>query len=257
MKVQIISDIHLDYNELSDFDYFIIPSADILLILGDISSLHINIYDKFLDFCSNNWKYIIFISGNHEYYTPSSNPKTFKEIDLHINEITKKYTNIYYLNRDYVEIEGYVFLGTTLWSNVNTKDAQDMNDYNLCYYNQENNGRRYKLNTSNVRKEYKDNVAWLKNKVKDFKDKKIIILTHHVPFLYNYHDDKNPNTAYCSDLIKDFTEYKNINYWFCGHSHEKIEYRLEHIKVISNPLGYISHENTNNLDEIKKCIIDI
>lgn len=237
MKIQIISDMHIDFNEFEIFNNILVPSADILLILGDIGSAYTDNYEDFLDYCSENWKYTIFVSGNHEYYMLSSKIKTFQEIDLYIKGLSKRYTNIYYLNKDYVEISNYIFLGTTLWSNVNEEDSKYMNDYSCCYYNQNNN-----LTRNDVIKEYKNNVKWLKSKIEEFKDKKIIILTHHLPFLYIEEFEEKPNTAYCSDLLKEFVDYKNIIYWFCGHIHEKINYKLEHIKVLSNPLGY------NNID---------
>ena len=71
MQIQIASDLHIEYiNQPIDVDDFIKPVAPILVLAGDIGSLYL--YDqlhKFLSDLSNKFKHILYIPGNHEFYT--------------------------------------------------------------------------------------------------------------------------------------------------------------------------------------------
>ena len=64
MKLVLISDTHGQHHNLS------LPKGDVLIHAGDISQrgLHTEVTD-FLDwFSSQEYKYKIFIAGNHDYY---------------------------------------------------------------------------------------------------------------------------------------------------------------------------------------------
>lgn len=271
MKVQIASDIHLEINKKNnskneDYTKILIPNADILFLLGDIGNPNTIIYNNFLTYCSENWKQVYLISGNHEYY----NHHTIEENNNCIKNITKKFNNVKFLNREYVEIEDdsskdeYLILGLTLWSDVSYGVANYMNDYKRIYYYKLPCGRRMKITSNNIKKEYKDNLDWLietiqKINTQNIMNKKIIILSHHIPFIFNYSINQVLNSAYCSDTIeqlKNLNLTNNIKFWCVGHIHTKINQIVENINVISNPLGYIG-DDSNNIEEFKKFVIEI
>lgn len=72
MKIQYASDLHLEFGENSKWlkDNPLIPSADILVLAGDIGYLGDAIYrtHPFWDWASQNYKQVIVVPGNHELY---------------------------------------------------------------------------------------------------------------------------------------------------------------------------------------------
>ena len=72
-KIQIVSDIHIEYKkeELNPLDFFT-PSAPYLILAGDIGSFYK--YDQLKDFLQKTCKlfdHVIYVLGNHEYYKTS------------------------------------------------------------------------------------------------------------------------------------------------------------------------------------------
>lgn len=71
MKFQFISDIHLESRKKIPIIEKI-KDIDNLFLLGDIGIPGTDIYVKFMDWCSKNYKNVFIIYGNHEYYNKNS-----------------------------------------------------------------------------------------------------------------------------------------------------------------------------------------
>jgi len=99
MKLVLISDTHGQHRNLS------LPKGDVLIHAGDISQrgLHTEVTD-FLDwFSSQEYKYKIFIAGNHDFYFEDLSKEI---VDLLIPD------DVIYLNDSGIEIEGIHFYGS-------------------------------------------------------------------------------------------------------------------------------------------------
>jgi len=71
MRLQIASDLHLEFPENRDFIALnpLQVAGDILLLAGDIVPLlHIDRYRDFLDLIADNYEHTYWVPGNHEYY---------------------------------------------------------------------------------------------------------------------------------------------------------------------------------------------
>ena len=100
MKVQIVSDIHL---ELDDTNFELEPISDYLFLAGDIGILHIEKYKQFLKYVSNNWKLIFYVLGNHEYY---NHKKHINKRNSEYKEyISSNHNNIIILDRDIYKLD--------------------------------------------------------------------------------------------------------------------------------------------------------
>ena len=69
---QIASDLHIEYknNDVHDPLNYIIPSAEVLILAGDIGSFYKHHQLKsFLKRLCEYFQAVIYIPGNHEYYT--------------------------------------------------------------------------------------------------------------------------------------------------------------------------------------------
>jgi len=74
MKIQYCSDLHLEFKDNTRFleENPIIPSADILILAGDITYMQEMYYaHPFFDYASKNWQQVYWVPGNHEYYCTS------------------------------------------------------------------------------------------------------------------------------------------------------------------------------------------
>lgn len=155
MKVQIISDIHLEYynKNFCDFKSIIKPEKDckILFLAGDIGHIEHSTFRPFMDYVSENWNEIYYVCGNHEFYqtdTNINNCKTIEELEYEYDELFLEYWNIYYLHNNYnpeTQVVYYIWdeetgilyfiLGNTAWSFYNNSNTSNiiLNDFNYIY----------------------------------------------------------------------------------------------------------------------------
>ena len=68
--LQVCSDVHLERGDITkhDFPTIIQPCAEILALAGDIGDPFSTIFEEFIHYCSQRFQYVLFVSGNHEYY---------------------------------------------------------------------------------------------------------------------------------------------------------------------------------------------
>jgi len=101
MKIVVISDTHTQHRKVK------LPDADMIIHAGDISSrgLQHEVFDFYQWFGSLDYKYKIFIAGNHDFYFEKHSQATIlKEIP----------DNLIYLNDSGVEIEGLKIWGSPI-----------------------------------------------------------------------------------------------------------------------------------------------
>ncbi len=111
---QYISDIHTEFYK-EDQIPVISPNAEYLILAGDVgipSGKTAELYFNFLNECSNSFKKVFLIMGNHEsYYENISNTK--------INIKNNLPKNVIFLDKTRYDInESVTILGCTLWSNI-------------------------------------------------------------------------------------------------------------------------------------------
>lgn len=94
---------------------------------------------------------------------------------------------------------------------------------------------------------HKKSINFIEKTCQKYKDKKIVIVTHHAPSLKSISEEyKNDllSAAFASNLEYLFERYPNIKLWCHGHVHNSVDYKLGNARVIANPLGY-GNENKN------------
>ncbi len=121
MKLVLISDTHGKHNQL------VLPKGDMLIHAGDVSSR--GSQEQVLDFIewfsNQNYKYKIFIAGNHDFFFE-------KESQENIDSIIP--SNIIYLNDSGIEIEGIKIWGSPIqpwfydWA-FNRKRREEINKH--------------------------------------------------------------------------------------------------------------------------------
>lgn len=88
MKIQYLSDLHLEFASMK----LPVSEADVVVLAGDIHSDG----RKAIDWASSFPQEVIYILGNHEFYTGG----TIVDLPADLKTYAKKYPNIHVLNND-------------------------------------------------------------------------------------------------------------------------------------------------------------
>jgi Icc-related predicted phosphoesterase len=267
MKIKLVSDLHLEFSDINiqnDQDY------DVLILGGDIcvaQDMHdhpepSNSIDqaaiangtglgrrqekaqRFRDFfkrCSFQFPHVIYIMGNHEFY----HGKFYAAID-YMREECAKYPNIYMLEQDTKIIDDVVFVGGTLWTDMNKGDPLTMhaiegmmNDFRII----RNDYRSYApMSARDVVGRHARTLAYFRSVLAEQHDKKFVVVGHHSPSFQSCHpmygDDTLMNGGYHSDLSEFILDHPQIVLWTHGHTHHPFDYKIGETRIVCNPRGY-------------------
>jgi len=250
--MQFISDIHLEFRKTPPI---IDNNAEILALLGDIGKPLTNIYKNFIKDMSNKFRFVLVITGNHEYYNSNH---TKQQIDEKLDEYVKSLCNknVYFLNNksiilpykinnEYIDMK---FIGSTLWSSIKNNSFFIMTqicDYQHIKIYDEQKNRKKSITTYHTNKWHNDAYDYIDNEIYNTNDNiPIIMLSHHSPLniniIHGEYADNGLETAYSTDLshLLDKYKYKKIIAWFYGHTHVPTEFYYDKTFISSNPLGY-------------------
>ena len=245
MLFQIYSDLHITKNKFIPKLY---KYCDYLILNGDIGKLSDINYKKFIKYVSKTWKKIFYIPGNHEFYEKQD----IYELLNKYKQFFKKFSNIVFMYNQTYELDNYLIIGTTLWSNP-TKGFFE-NHYNERLSIKKNNkieilGRDDYINL------YKECLQFL-NSIKT--DKKVILITHFPIIQYNtINRHYSPNTdidSYSANKI-DFTKlpfYKTLEFVVSGHTHNNYDFLYKNVRFFSNQYGYIKDSNHFSMEGVCK-----
>lgn len=237
MRLRILSDLHLEISP------FIPPpvDADVTILAGDIYTKR-----RAYDWITTHFKGpVIYVAGNHEFYGDN----LYANIDWHRKNTPP---NVHFLDGNAVTIDGYTFLGGTLWTDfdydgdfsINIQTAlRYMNDYHLIKV-RDACGKTKKLIPYDTVKHHQRTLRSFEDYV-ECGPERLIMVTHHAPHPNSIHPDfkhENLNAAYVSDLTS-FIEKANPRLWVHGHTHSSTYYHVGNTPIICNPRGYSSTEN--------------
>lgn len=251
MNNQIISDLHGEcLGSPKELWNFIIPSASIVIVAGDIHSYRL---EETLNELSTKFEKVIAILGNHDYYMNNIlSVIDYKPDKSLLNE------NVVILNRDCYELVDVVFIGCTLWSDFKN------NDFSVNQNAKLNINDFYRIKKQDFSRFTPDDAIEIFNLDKQFiidsieqyknLGKKIVVITHFIPSyslvlekwktynnLLNYYFSGN-----CDSIIEKYND--DIDYFIFAHSHDATDKFLGNIRCICNPLGY---PNENLIYETK------
>lgn len=241
MKIRLISDTHVNFyssskpliEKLDKYFPKIDSKNELLILAGDIgqATRGVNLEPKYvemLEYFKSRWEHIILVPGNHEWY---NSIVTFQTVDSMIRRECKR-LGIIYLNKNTYEYKDYVFVGCTLWSRVHPKYWPFMK------YKYENF-----LPYEDMLRINDDHISWIDNTLYKLQNKKVIVITHHLPTqkliggIYTEPKYRLSNTGYYTNLEWLIKKYPFIEYWFCGHSHINKLATVDKTVLYLNPIG--------------------
>lgn len=279
MKITVVSDLHMEFSPITLTNS---QNADVLILSGDIlmseiihdyqidstdtvhnNSRHLKAlqFRQFLQECSDQFKNVIYIAGNHEFYQG----KFHAGLD-YLKEECSRYPNIHFLENSSITINDVLFIGATLWTDAHKGDPLTkyhlpymMNDYKLIK-NDHKGFRRLQIEDT-IERHHKS-MDYIEMMVENApSDKKIVISTHHSPSYLSiadkYKDNYEMNGGYHSDLSKFIIDNPSIVLWTHGHTHEVLDYKLGETRIVCNPRGYEGNSYNENTGWNPNLLLEI
>jgi predicted phosphodiesterase len=235
-KFQIVSDLHIEYknDEIPDPLTLITPSAEILILAGDIGSLYK--YEQlkgFLEKLCIYFKTVLYVPGNHEFYmVPYNNlykPLPFSDLVDRLFLLEKSIDNLFILNQSSVIINNICITGCTLWSKV---------EINIPHFIVRINGMTNKL----YEQKYSNDLKYIQKMINYCKSNKLqmLVVTHHCP-TYDVLSDKRVNDKYVSLYVSRLDHLltsSNVHTWVAGHTHRNFDFVTNGgTRLVSNQKG--------------------
>jgi Icc-related predicted phosphoesterase len=256
LRIQYVSDLHLEHykihtaKELNPLQWIKPdPTADVLVLAGDIGNPHKTSYGLFLQWCAANWPQVVIVAGNHEFYREDMrgdrgegaggaklSPR-YEALEL-IKLITRHYRNVHFLDRGRFTVRpGVHILGCTLWSDI----PADMRKYVLQGLN---DFRHIPGATFEGYAEWHTrDREWLAAQLRAVAaaGETAIVVTHHLPtprLISEKYMDHPMNCCFATDLDALIEETVPAA-WICGHSHTGNAVQIGATRLALNPHGYI------------------
>jgi Icc-related predicted phosphoesterase len=295
MKIALASDVHLEFGQLEIANT---EGADVLILSGDICvandlnervdpkilvrSDKSSLYHAFFQKCSEEFKQVIYIAGNHEHYH-GDYAKSIPRIRANLAYLK----NLHFLDKEFVTFDDVTFIGGTLWTDMNKEDPSTlfsikgyMNDFQIIknsdrelnfktpVYGIKKDGstdytkvvshkfdvRVAKFSPEDSVVDHKAMLAFIDETIAGSQEK-FVVVGHHSPSKLStkpqYEKDVMVNGAYSSDLSEFILDHPQIKMWTHGHTHHEFDYMIGDTRVVCNPRGYIGHEYVANIFKLK------
>jgi predicted phosphodiesterase len=244
MKIRVLSDLHLEFATWTP------PSvdADVIVLAGDI---HVGVDGMPWARAHFGDTPIIYVAGNHEFYGHEL------EAELHRLRGAARAHDIELLDGDQVLLGGVRFLGATLWTDFEfdgdlpderaramTVAQRTMPDFQIIRFR--NSSR---LSPGDTRSIHRLHARWLRSRLSEPFEGPTVVVTHHLPHGLSVHPKYrgNPlNPAFVTHLPQLVAS--PVALWIHGHTHESLDYRVDGVRVVCNPRGYLPDEPNVNFD---------
>jgi predicted phosphodiesterase len=254
MKIKVASDLHLEF---ADIDIQNDNNYDVLILSGDIlvatkltrpESKSGQVFRNFLGRCSERFPHVVYVAGNHEFY---NNGRWYESLAV-LETACSQYGNIYFLERSTKTIDDVIFVGGTLWTDMNKYDPltlfhipHAMNDYRAIRNDRSEFAPIKPQDTCDRHIQTRDYIFLIADMNPN---KKIVVCTHHSPSFASCHPqyahDTVMNGAYHSELSEQILDRPQIKLWTHGHTHHPFDYMIGSTRVVCNPRGYDGYEET-------------
>jgi hypothetical protein len=197
--------------------------------------------------------------GNHEHYHGD-----FAQSAGIIRDTFGHLDNVYFMDKEWRIIDGVVFYGGTLWTNMNGEDPltmhnirMSMNDYN-CVKNTSEEGKKVFMPQDSV-DDHRQFLQKLDDTLALHPKLPVVVVGHHAPSRASTHPRYRTefvvNGAYSSNLDEFILDRRQIRLWTHGHTHEDFDYMIGTTRIVCNPRGYDGYEA--RADRFKLKVVEI
>lgn len=237
----VASDVHLEFGprwyKKKFPDWSQLGKGRNLILAGDIGRFdNPKHYKKFLSYLTEQseiFEYVFIVLGNHECYGIS-----YQKAKDNLEKICHETgDNVIPLISGTYEFTDFRIIGTTMWAHIPDNVENHMNDYKNIKREDSNT----KISTVQTNLWHQQEVNWISEQLLKTRNngKKALVITHHAPILLNNHDD----IGYRSDLSNILERNSDIiSVWVHGHTHQSFDQIVFGVRIVCNPLGYLSYK---------------
>jgi predicted phosphodiesterase len=242
MKLQILSDLHLDFAELELTQ----TDADLVVLAGDIARP-----SRACAWAKGLGKPVVYVAGNHEFYGNA--------LEATIDQLRADLagTNVYFLEADEQIIGGVRFLGTTLWTDfllfgdgerramAVAQAKVMMRDFSRIRFGSPNERLFEPQDAAAL---FDRSASWLRTRLAQPFDGATVVVTHHSPSPKSIHPrfaESLINACFVSDA-NALLSAERVQLWIHGHTHDSFDYVVNGTRVLCNPRGYSKHGANEN-----------
>lgn len=235
MKIQYMSDLHLEFQENSRYLKYNELSVTGEVLAGYIFYLRNKVASltKFWKWASENYRQVLIVPDDHEYYNYSD----VMERGLQWRWMFRD--NVGYYQNQVVRINDTDFVLSTLWLRINPNDEyfvwKGMNDFRQIKFG----GKLLQVEEFN--RIHEACIDFIRKSVEESTATHIVVVTHHLPTLQvvdPLHKGSVLNSAFASEY-GDLIVGSRIDAWIYGHSHTNIDAEIGGTRIICNQMGYV------------------
>ena len=242
-KIQIMSDLHLDFPNAGGFPR-LVPGVDLIIVAGDTcEGLQTAVKRMRNAYPSTE---IVTVAGNHEYYGKALRDETAAA------RVIAREAGIHLLENGTVTFGRLRVIGATLWTDYalggsiqhNMQIARDtMRDHRKIKW-QSQPWRRFRPFEAQLL--HQASRSYIEHQLAIAHDGPTIVVSHHAPMAEAIAPElrgTSLSAAYASDLTPLLRQYYP-DAWIWGHTHYSIDTCLGNTRLISNPCGYPDEKGT-------------
>jgi Icc-related predicted phosphoesterase len=250
LRVQLISDVHVEFDRGKK--PFQLPEVerDVLVVAGDLGEGEAGTDFLFRELERSP---VIYVLGNHEFYHHYW--QTVREHWRHKHQKMRVRGNaLHVLDNRAVTLNGVRFIGATLWADFDqdnpvTKLAamRRMADYGVIGFQDGEEDRL--LLPDDVLEDHRNSRAFISKELRA-NHKRSVVVTHHAPSARSIpvgYRDSSVNGCYVSSL-DDMIEQYQPDAWCHGHTHVRHDYLIGKTRILCNPRGYNGYELTHGFN---------
>lgn len=249
MKIQLLSDLHIEFYTKFDYTQFQ-TDADVLVLAGDINAGRTNTR-KSLKIFSGMYERVVYVHGNHEMYGG------------HINNYNdfKAPNNVHFLNRNSVIIQDVEFIGCPLWTDFMRDDEAATAAKHWISDFRRIEGATVDAYVSRQ----EEDVKFIFETCNNSSTERRVVVTHWIPAIelvdpkYWKQGDKITmllNKYFANNLGNKIAKLKNTT-WLFGHTHSSCDSVIGHTKCVANPAGYWTVRGFENENFNPKFILEV
>lgn len=256
MKIRYMSDLHLEFMENGFYISPMPEDKDTTLVLAGDIHVGIKAFDHFIDEASEQFKYVIYVPGNHEYYHGVLQHR-LAQIRLE----ARAYDNVFVLDNDSVVLDGVRFFGATFWTDgykrsnlkFDTTIRRSHSDFKLIQITEDNiEDYTRVLTTRDYYDMFLKSVYSLNKLLNKPFDGNTVVVSHHAPSSMSSLDEYKRSilNPYFFFEAKDHIPLLNlVSVWIHGHMHNSSNYKVGNTRVLANPYGYSGYETNPDFNE--------
>lgn len=247
MKIRVLSDLHLEFADL------VLPEieADVIVLAGDLAQ-----DTRALSWIKEQCRGlpVVYVAGNHEFYEGE-----YYDVLGRLHQEAAVLAGVNFLENRSVEIDGWRFLGCTLWTDFNLfhearfhakcahRGISDFTNIRVAA-----KGKEKLLRPKDVLHFFQQSKDWLRRELGRGDPARTVVVTHNAPAwgsLARCYATDSLSPFFIVDLEKMIKEFQP-RLWVHGHTHNSFDYQLRDTRIVCNPRGY-KGENGGEFDANK------